>query len=262
MMKMSLLVPTLGKREKEIVRLLDSLQKQYYDNYEVIVVTQINHNSTGKIINKYKNMNIIHVKINETGLSKARNRGLEVATGDIVLLSDDDCWYPPDALSNIADKFKTNNNIEILLTQIYDPIKKELYKQYSEKEGYINNKLQLMRKSSIEIAFKRNMVFYSKFDERFGLGSRYVCGEEVDFLINNYKHNKIFYLPLVTVFHKKKDNTNKYQIFAKGALYRKNYNVLICFCVLLRDLIIKKENNFQRFINGYLDFQKTYCKRL
>lgn len=254
-MKMSVLVPTLGKREKELVRLLDSLQNQYYNNYEVIVVTQVNHNFVEQIINKYKDIDIVHVKINETGLSKARNRGLEVATGDIVILSDDDCWYPPDALKNISDKFKTNNNIEILLTQIYDPIKKELYKQYNKKEGYISNKLQLMRKSSIEIAFKRNMVFYSKFDERFGLGSRYVCGEEIDFLINNYKHNTILYLPLVTVFHKKKDNSNKDQIFAKGALYRKNYNFLICLCILIRDLIIKKENNFKNFTKGYLDFK-------
>ena len=109
-MKMSVLVPTLGQREKEIIRLLDSLQNQNYDNYEIVIVTQVNHDFIKQTISGYKNMDIIQVKINETGLSKARNRGLEVATGEIVLLSDDDCWYPSYALSSIADKFKIHNS--------------------------------------------------------------------------------------------------------------------------------------------------------
>lgn len=256
-MKMSVLVPTLGQREKEIIRLLDSLQNQNYDNYEIVIVTQVNHDFIKQTISGYKNMDIIQVKINETGLSKARNRGLEVATGEIVLLSDDDCWYPSYALSSIADKFKIHNNVKILLTQIYDPMKKELYKQYSKKEGYISNKLQLMRKSSIEIAFKRNMISYSKFDERFGLGSEFVCGEELDFLLNNYAKNTIFYTPKITVYHKKKENSsNNKQIIAKGAIYGKNFNVFICLLVLVRDLIIKRENNFKYFWKGYNEYFK------
>ena len=42
-----------------------------------------------------------------------------------------------------------------------------------------------MSKSSIEISIKRNKI-KKDFDENFGLGAKYVCCEEVDFLINNF----------------------------------------------------------------------------
>ena len=47
-----------------------------------------------------------------------------------------------------------------------------------------------------------------KFDERLGLGSEFVCGEEVDFLLSNYEKNAIFYIPEVTVYHKKKETVD------------------------------------------------------
>lgn len=41
-MKISVLVPTLGTREKEIRRLLETLEKQSYKDFEIIFVTQDN----------------------------------------------------------------------------------------------------------------------------------------------------------------------------------------------------------------------------
>ena len=49
-----------------------------------------------------------------------------------------------------------------------------------------------MSKSSIEVAFKKDLVMNKKFDERLGLGGEFVCGEEVDFLLSNYEKNAIF----------------------------------------------------------------------
>ena len=96
-MKISVLVPTLGERTKEIERLLKSLLNQTYKNFEIIIITQGNHDTIKKIINKYKKLNIIHIVMNTKGLSKARNEGLNAATGEIIVLSDDDCWYPKES---------------------------------------------------------------------------------------------------------------------------------------------------------------------
>lgn len=49
-----------------------------------------------------------------------------------------------------------------------------------------------MSKSSIEVAFKKDLVMNKKFDERLGLGSEFVCGEEVDFLLSNYEKIQSF----------------------------------------------------------------------
>ena len=49
-MKISVLVPTLGTREKEIRRLLETLEKQSYKDFEIIFVTQDNHEILKDII--------------------------------------------------------------------------------------------------------------------------------------------------------------------------------------------------------------------
>ena len=249
-MKISVLVPTLGTREKEIRRLLETLEKQSYKDFEIIFVTQDNHEIVKDIICKYSNLDIKQIEMSVKGLSRARNRGLEQASGEIVVLSDDDCWYP-------ANAFEKRQCAKIVLSQIFDPEKNIPYKNYTSNEEYVRNKLQLMSKSSIEVAFKKDLVMNKKFDERLGLGSEFVCGEEVDFLLSNYEKNTIFYIPEATVYHKKKENgsSNK-QIIAKGAIYGKNFNIFICLLVLLRDLMLKKENNFKYFFEGYNEYFK------
>lgn len=254
-MKISVLVPTLGTREKEIRRLLATLEKQSYKNFEVIFVTQDNHEKIEKLICRYEVLDIKQIKMNIKGLSKARNKGLQVALGEIIILSDDDCWYPSNAFKDIVNTFNEKKSAKIVLSQIFDPEQKILYKNYDLNEGYIRHRLQLMSKSSIEIAFKKDLICCKSFDERLGLGSEFVCGEEVDFLLNNYEKETIFYKPLVTVYHKKKENgSSDKQIIAKGAIYGKNYNIFVCLLVLLRDLIIKKENNFKYFFEGYNEY--------
>ena len=62
------------------------------------------------------------------------------------------------------------------------------------------------------------------------------------------KKMQFFYIPEVTVYHKKKENgsSNK-QIIAKGAVYGKNFNIFICLLVLLRDLVLKKKRILNTF---------------
>ncbi|MDN5276157.1 MAG: hypothetical protein PWR01_122 [Clostridiales bacterium] len=256
-MKVSLLVPTLGEREAEINRLFQSLENQEYKNFEVIVVSQANHDKVRRIIDKYKSLEIIHICLNKKGLSYARNRGLERCSGDIVVLSDDDCWYHKNSLKIIVEEFEKNPNLDVLLTQIYDYENNRLYKKYSNKRKRLR-KYDLMSRSSIEISFKRTSCT-CLFDERFGLGSMYPCTEEVDFLINNYSKSKnYYYVPEVTVYHSVKYNNNdKDKLIAKGAFYGKNFNIIILLLVIIRDLIIKKQNNYKYLLKGYRTIKST-----
>ena len=256
-MKISILVPTLGTRSKELIRLFESINQQTYKDIEVIVVTQGNHDVVCEILNQVKLKDAKQVKLDRRGLSIARNEGLKYATGDIVVLSDDDCWYPVNAIERISDLFSNNPRKNILLTQIFDPNKDKLYKDYPKSEGVIKNKIELLRKSSIEITFRRGVLAEEYFDERLGLGGEFCSGEEVDFLIRNFIRDTFYYVPQITVYHLKKyGKDSKDQVKAKGALYGKHFNIAICLAVLIRDLLIKRENNFMAFYNGYMQYKE------
>ena len=168
-MKISVLVPTLGTREKEINQLLETLEKQSYKDFEVIFVTQDNHEKVKNIVCQYSNLDIKQIQMNIKGLSRARNKGLKEALGEIVILSDDDCWYPINAFEVIVNTFIERRSAKIVLSQIYDPEQNIFYKNYNSTEGYIKHRLQLMSKSSIEVAFKKDLLMYKNFDERLGL---------------------------------------------------------------------------------------------
>ena len=252
---LSILVSTLGTRPKELDRLLKSLDSQIYRNFEIILISQNNHNVVAELIKKYKNLNIKHGKQKIKGLSRGRNYGLRLVSGDIVIISDDDCWYPADGLLTIKNIFDTHKDIDISLTEIYDDDKKEKYKNYRDHLLCIKNRFQLMSRSSIEISYRVDRIKLL-FDENFGLGARYVCCEEIDFLLRAFNNSgKILFSPVVTVFHPKKEKQRtRGQIIAKGAIYRKHYNLIVAAIVLFRDIIIKREFNFIDFMIGYFKY--------
>ena len=255
--KISFLIPTLGERKREIGRLLQSLMRQTYRVFEVVFVAQDNFKQMDEICASYDSgIDIKLIKSSEKGLSKSRNRGIPFCTGDLIVLSDDDCWYPEDAAERIVKSF-IDYDIDVLLTQIYDFDNSRKYKDYSNEQSTVNTMFKLMSKSSIEIAYKRNDKTNLYFDELFGLGAQFVCGEEVDFLLNLYRNNsKILYRPIVTVYHEKKySGSTRNQVVAKGAIYSKNFNRIIGTLICVKDLILRKENNFTAFFEGYNEYK-------
>ena len=256
--KVSILVPTIGARTEELIRLFKSLSDQNYSHIEVVIIVQDNYDAMRELCSLYSGkLDIVFVSTEKRGLSRARNLGLKKLTGDIVLLSDDDCWYEKSGIENIVNFFENRDDIDILLTQIYDPISNIPYKNYPEDSAQLTRPIDLLSKSSIEIAFRMKEPILD-FDELFGLGGKYVAGEENDFLIRSLKQGKqIQYEPLITVYHEKKaqKESNK-QLIAKGAFYSKNFGFWISNLVLLRDLFIKRQNNYRWFWNGYFDYKK------
>lgn len=258
-MKFSILLPTLGTRKCELDRLFNSLAQQTYKDFEIVIVSQINHEEVNELINKWNKLRIKHIEIEKKGISISRNIGLSKCSGDWIILSDDDCWYPVDALE-IINKRTIDYDADIILSQIYDPENKKTYKNYSSKIKIIKSKYELMSKSSIEIAVK-NKKIKRDFDIKFGLGAKYKCGEEVDFLLAHFRKCKMIYFPDMTVYHLKKNKKDsEEQIIAKGAIYAKNFNVIIAFLICMRDLIKKKENNFKYFWKGYYEYSKGICE--
>ena len=77
-MKFSIIVPIYNV-EKYLKKCLDSILKQTYNNYEVILVCDKCDDKSLDIVDKYikKNHNFIKIYKEKTGLAKARNIGFE-----------------------------------------------------------------------------------------------------------------------------------------------------------------------------------------
>ena len=92
-MKISVIIPTFN-RSKTIFRAIDSILKQTYKPYEIIVVDDGSTDGTKDlVINKYPSIKYFYQSNN--GVSKARNKGVHESKGEwIAFLDSDDEWLP------------------------------------------------------------------------------------------------------------------------------------------------------------------------
>lgn len=113
------------------------------------------------------------------GLSANRNQALTHAKADIVLFADDDTHLLPTALGTIERTFTDYPNVDVAFFCAASYTGRPL-KQYPQAEYTIQRVPSDYHISVVEMAFRRQRVQGSlRFDERFGLGTRFLtCGEE------------------------------------------------------------------------------------
>lgn len=97
----SLIIP-LYNRPQEIDELLDSLTRQVYRRFEVLVIEDGSTRDARSIVESYRDRLTIRyfTKPNE-GQGFTRNFGFERAKGDYFIIFDSDCLIPPDYLQHV-----------------------------------------------------------------------------------------------------------------------------------------------------------------
>ena len=96
MKKVSIIVPVYNC-EKYIERCIQSLQKQSYDNTEIIIIDDGSKDNTYTLCQQYKslhNLKLFHTS--NQGVSHARNYGLANASGEYILFVDADDYVKSD----------------------------------------------------------------------------------------------------------------------------------------------------------------------
>lgn len=111
--KISVIIPAYNTADV-ISRTLKSVKQQTYPHYEIILINDGSTDGTKEIIDNYaKNRNniIVYHQSNQ-GVSVARNKGIELATGEFICFLDSDDTYKPTFLEEmIKRQQETNANV-------------------------------------------------------------------------------------------------------------------------------------------------------
>ena len=121
-MKVSIITVTYNS-EKYLADCIQSVRKQNYKNIEHIIIDGKSTDGTVNII-RDNAASIAHwVSESDRGMYDAINKGLHLATGDIVgILNSDDMLASADVIRSIADCFKTTNTDTVYGDLVYvDP---------------------------------------------------------------------------------------------------------------------------------------------
>lgn len=100
----SIIIPIYNQANK-LSKCLDSILKQSYKNYEVIVVDDASKDDVVGVINKYKkllNVNCYRLNVN-SGAPAARNKGFKESRGEYLLFCDADVILEQDVLETMLN---------------------------------------------------------------------------------------------------------------------------------------------------------------
>ncbi|MFA5356550.1 MAG: glycosyltransferase [Candidatus Omnitrophota bacterium] len=104
-MKISIVIPTLNRRER-LLNVFEDLKKQSYGDFEVVILDGGSKDATEELCNSYKKYFDVRFYLQKKpGIVAAMNEALEYCTGDIFTRTDDDVEIPPDWLKEITAVF-------------------------------------------------------------------------------------------------------------------------------------------------------------
>ena len=255
----SIVVPVY-KSEKTLAGCLDSLLAQTYADIEVICVIDGSPDSCGDICDAYavKDARVKSIKRENGGVSSARNRGIDEATGEYLMFVDSDDTVEPDYCEKMW-KAHTETDAELVICGFHHwyvgrdvkkaPSNPGVYKT----ENYGADFLKLYQEGFLNMPW--NKLFKKEFAGRFDTSLS--LGEDLLFNMNYLeKCSKVVVIPnaLINYIQEEKGNTlstkkrdNKLEIASKVCAGVQNYYTGISGDTKLHPVIAGK------FVMEFLD---------
>lgn len=111
-MKISIITPCFNSAST-IRDTIESVLSQNYQNVEYVVIDGGSKDETPKIVAEYGHKITKFVSEKDNGIYDAMNKGIKMATGDIVgILNSDDFYISEDILSSVASAFNNNPDVQ------------------------------------------------------------------------------------------------------------------------------------------------------
>ena len=203
-MKISLILATWNRTE-EVHRLLESLARQTYRNFEVVMVDQNSDDRLADLVATYRSrFELARVKAPPRGHAAANNVGLPFVTGDIIGFLDDDCWYPRETLSSLVANFLGRPGFGAITGREASSEQEVTNARFDLEAGEVTLWNIWRRHISFTMFFRSAELGDLRFNESLGTGAgtRWGAGEETDYLLRFMEMgHRVYYDPDLVVCH-------------------------------------------------------------
>lgn len=216
----SIVIPTLG-RELELHELLKSIELHGKFFHEVIIIDQNPPHYLDNIRARFNEYNFVNV--NFKGVSKARNFGANLSTGDYVFFPDDDAEILSNSFEVILNSIKEHSP-DLLTGKTVDREGNDSVIKYSEDSGFFNFSNSNGKFVEATIVIKRSLLVHNNFDEKLGVGQFYGAEEALD-LIYRLKKSTMYYEKGFKIYHPPKVKLqNSFEEVKRVFSYRCGYS--------------------------------------
>ena len=124
--KVSIIIP-IYNAEKHLRRCIDSVLKQDFEDFELILMNDGSRDSSGMICDTYaekdERVRVVHKE--NSGVSDTRNQAMALARGEYLQFLDSDDWITPDA-TGLLMRMATEHHCELVIADFYRVIGERL----------------------------------------------------------------------------------------------------------------------------------------
>jgi len=137
-MQVSVIIPTYN-REHFLKKTIESILKQTFKDFELIIVDNYSTDNTEKIIGSYDDKRIRYFKHQNNGIIAVnRNFAIKHAKGELIAFCDDDDLWLPEKLEQQVIAFEQDHELGLVCTNGFSFDEKRIRKQFQKtKDHYI-----------------------------------------------------------------------------------------------------------------------------
>lgn len=117
----SIIIPVFNQADK-LAKCLESIGKQTFDNYEIIVVNDGSRDNVNQVAGKYKQrfgLKFTYLEQENQGPCAARNRGAAAAKGELIIFCDADVEMRPEMLSKMKEALALHSEASYAYSSFY-----------------------------------------------------------------------------------------------------------------------------------------------
>ena len=171
----SVVVPVFNPDLKVFEVMLGSLVKQTYQSFEVILVDDSDKIDVTKIVEKFPNLSIKHIKNSQKlGLTKSLNYGISLSRQEFIARADCDDFYREDRLEKQISFLKENSMYDLCGTSC---VTVDLQGNHTHKRIIPNSNTEIKRQLHFWVPIVHSSVmFRNSFFKKYGTYSEnYDC---------------------------------------------------------------------------------------
>lgn len=223
--KISIITPSYNQG-KYIEKNILSVLNQGYENFEHIIVDGGSTDETIKILKKYKHLEWFSEP--DEGQADALNKGLKIATGEIIGWLNSDDYYLPNTFQIIDNEFK-NNNIQWIIGNL-----RFSYISVNRYQDIISPEISFQKLIRNPDIVKQQSAFFRKklLDTAGGFNKKYYMVMDFDLWIRLSKISE------------PKHINNSLAVFVIHKEQKSNFNNLYLQTKELSEIMIREGVNF------------------
>lgn len=191
-MKVKCSIITVSYNSKDTIeQTIQSVLSQSYTNLEYIIVDGASTDGTVDIIRHYaaQDNRIRFVSEPDNGIYDAMNKGIQMATGDIIGLLNSNDYYESEALENIVERIPPNESFYVVYGMV------RMLKGSNESMVLINNHSDLPERMILHPACFVSKEAYANYQ----YDTQYKSAADYDLFLRLYQDKRICFIPVYKI---------------------------------------------------------------